>query len=296
LQPHRGGVYVDGTIGSGGHAAGILETSHPDGRLLGLDLDPAALELARVRLSVYGPRVTLVNVSFTTLEEQLTRLDWRGVDGILLDLGMSSMQLNTQSRGFSFQLDGPLDMRYNPKSGITADDLVNSLPEEEIADLILRYGEDRGARRIARAIVRARPIHSTSQLAMVVASATRRSARMPTRAKRIDPATQTFQALRIGVNQELDALQGVLPQAVAALKPHGRLAIIAFHSLEDRLVKQYFQRESRDCICPPRQPVCTCGHLATVRVITRQPITPGMAEVLENPRARSAKLRIAEKI
>jgi 16S rRNA (cytosine1402-N4)-methyltransferase len=290
MQPHRGGLYIDGTLGAGGHAWGILEASAPDGRLIGLDLDPQALGLARVRLAEFGERATLIQASYRTLLQQMKQLDWEQVDGILLDLGLSSMQLDTPERGFSFQTEAPLDMRFDPKGQTRADDLVNHLDERELADLIYRYGEERKSRQVARAIVRARPIHTTTQLAQVVARATSggRSG--------IHPATRTFQALRIAVNAELDALEEALPQTVTALAPGGRLIIISFHSLEDRLVKQFMHRESRDCICPSRQPICTCGHTRTLRELTGKPIRPQEIEIQNNPRARSARLRVAERI
>ncbi len=290
LQPTDGGRYVDGTLGAGGHAEGVLEASSPGGRLLGLDVDPQALALARERLRRFGDRVVIVQASYATLRAQLDRLGWTAVDGILLDLGVSSMQLDTPERGFSFRTDAPLDMRFDPRAPRTAADLVNTLPEERLADLLWRYGEERRARQVARAIVQARPLYTTRQLAEVVARVTR-SGRPG-----MHPATRTFQALRIAVNGELEALERVLPQAVAALRPGGRLAVIAFHSLEDRLVKRFLQRESRDCLCPPKQPVCTCGHRAQVRLLTRKPITASAAEVARNPRARSARLRVAEKL
>jgi len=289
LQPKSAGHYVDGTLGAGGHARGILEACTPDGRLLGLDVDPQALALARETLAPYGQRVRLKQASYDSLAEVLREIDWDKVDGILLDLGLSSMQLDTPERGFSFQHDAPLDMRFNPDAPTTAADLVNSLPQDELADLIYRYGEERASRRIAQAIVKARPLQTTRQLAAVIESVIPRKGH-------IHPATQTFQALRIAVNEELDRVENVLPQAVAALRSGGRLAIISFHSLEDRIVKEYFRRESRDCICPPKQPVCTCGHKATLKEISRKPIIPGKAEITDNPRARSAKLRIAEKL
>jgi 16S rRNA (cytosine1402-N4)-methyltransferase len=199
------------------------------------------------------------------------------------------MQFDTPERGFSFLADGPLDMRFDRGCTTTADDLVNNLTEWELADILYRYGEERAARRIAQAIIRARPLHTTRGLAAVIAAVSRRGESQ-------HPATRTFQALRIAVNKELDAIEKVLPQAVQALKPGGRLAVISFHSLEDRIVKTYFRRESRDCICPPRQPVCTCGHKASLKEITRHPVTPTDEEIKRNPRARSAKLRVAEKI
>jgi len=289
LQPKKAGHYVDGTLGAGGHARGILEACTPDGRLLGLDVDPQALALARETLAPYGRRAHLLRASYDSLTETLREIGWDEVDGILLDLGLSSMQLDTPERGFSFQQDAPLDMRFDPASPTTAADLVNTLPQDDLADLIYRYGEERASRRIAQAIVKARPLRTTRQLAAVIET-------FSPRRGHIHPATQTFQALRIAVNEELDRVENVLPQAVAALKSGGRLAIISFHSLEDRIVKEYFRRESRDCICPPKQPVCTCGHKATLKEISRKPITPDEAEIAANPRARSAKLRIAEKL
>jgi 16S rRNA (cytosine1402-N4)-methyltransferase len=289
LQPNSPGFYVDGTVGAGGHARGILEACAPDGCLLGLDLDPQALALAREFLAPYGERVRLVQASYTSLHEVLRGEGWERVQGILLDLGLSSMQMDNPERGFSFQVDAPLDMRFDPSRGLTAADLVNSLPETELVDLLFRYGEEPRSRRIVQAIIQARPVTTTGKLAEIVARA------YPKRG-RTHPATRTFQALRIAVNQELEALEQILPKAMDALSAGGRLAIISFHSLEDRIVKEYFRRESRDCICPPRQPVCTCGHKATLKEVVRKPITPAEAEIQVNPRARSAKLRIAEKL
>ena len=289
LQPKSPDLYVDGSVGAGGHARGILEACAPDGRLLGLDVDPQALASARETLAPYGERVRLVQASYLYFTDALKECGWTAVQGMLLDLGVSSMQLDTAERGFSFQHEGPLDMRFDPSTPRTAADLVNGLPETELADLIYRYGEEPHARRIAEAIVRVRPLTTTWQLAEVV----RKS--IPEHG-RIHPATRTFQALRIAVNDELKTLETTLPRATAALAPSGRLAIIAFHSLEDRIIKAFFRRESRDCLCPPRQPVCTCGHKATLRDITRRPIRPSEAEIQDNVRARSARLRVAEKL
>jgi 16S rRNA (cytosine1402-N4)-methyltransferase len=290
LQVHRAGLYVDCTLGAGGHAAGILEASHPDGRLLGMDVDPQALQLAQERLAPFEDRVTFAQASYVTLRAQLDELGWDFVDGILLDLGLSSMQLDTPERGFSFQVDAPLDMRFDPKQPVHAADLVNTMAEKDLANLLYEYGEERRSRQVAHAILKARPIHTTRQLAEVVAGATRSGK------PGIHPATRTFQALRIAVNRELESLEAVLPQAVASLKPGGRLAVIAFHSLEDRIVKQYFRQESQDCICPPRQPVCTCGHTATIKEVNRRPVRPKEEEIQNNPRARSARLRVAERL
>lgn len=290
LQPRAGGRYVDGTVGAGGHAYGILDASAPDGLLLGLDLDPQALALAVEHLAPFGERAILREASYLTIAQQIATLGWPAVDGILLDLGLSSMQLDTPQRGFSFQEDAPLDMRFSPRAPQTAADLVNTLSEEDLADILYRYGEERHSRRIARAIVAARPIHTTRQLAEVVARSTR-SGRPG-----MHPATRTFQALRIAVNQELENVERALPLAIQSLAPGGRLAVISFHSLEDRIVKHLFRQESRDCLCPPRQPICTCGHKASLRLITRKPIQASPEEIQKNPRARSAKLRIAEKL
>jgi 16S rRNA (cytosine1402-N4)-methyltransferase len=290
LQPKPGGTYVDCTLGAGGHAYGILEASSPDGKLLGLDLDPHALEIAEGRLSRFGERVNLVQASFVTLVRQLAALGWKTVNGVLLDLGVSSMQLDIPERGFSFRSDAPLDMRFDPQGNTTAADLVNTLSEADLAEMIYRFGEEQGSRRVARAIVAARPIHTTGQLAAVVAKATRGGK------SGIHPATRTFQALRIAVNRELDVIEQVLPEAISVLEPGGRLAVISFHSLEDRIVKQFFRNASRDCLCPPKQPICTCGHTAQVKEITRKPIVPSQSESQQNPRARSSKLRVVEKL
>jgi 16S rRNA (cytosine1402-N4)-methyltransferase len=279
---------VDGTLGAGGHAAGLLAASEPGGLLLGLDVDPQALELARQTLAPFGERACIKRASHTTLGEQLAALGWDSVDGILLDLGASSMQFDTPARGFSFLQDGPLDMRFDPSRPLTAAEIVNEWPERELADLLYRCGEEPAARRIARAIVSPRPVRGTRPLAAVIDNP------RPRRDGH-HPATQTFQALRIAVNGELEAVKQTLPLAVQALAPGGRLAVISFHSLEDRLVKEFFRRESRDCLCPPRQPVCTCGHKATITEINRRPVTPSQEEIEQNPRARSAKLRVAEK-
>ena len=289
LRPIGTGRYVDGTLGAGGHAAGLLSLSEPGGRLLGLDVDPQALDLARQRLAPFGERAVLKLGSYTSLPEQMKTLGWKTVDGIVLDLGASSMQFDTAGRGFSFLAEGPLDMRFDPSNPLSADEIVNRWPEEELADLLFEYGEEPASRRIARAIVQARPVSGTRELAALIEKAVGRHSGH-------HPATQTFQALRIAVNGELESLKQVLPAAIQALAPGGRLAVISFHSLEDRIVKETFRLESRDCICPPRQPVCTCGHKASIREITRRPLVPTAEEVDRNSRARSAKLRVAEKL
>jgi len=288
LAPRAGGRYVDGTLGAGGHAAGILEASAPDGELLGLDRDPQALAIASEQLAGFGGRVHIVHASYLEMAENVQRLGWDKVDGIVLDLGVSSMQVDSAERGFSFLQDGPLDMRFDPTLGSSAADLVNNLSESDLTDLLFRYGEERLSRKIARAIVQNRPLTTTRQLADLVLKTIGKR-------ERIHPATRTFQGLRIAVNGELDAVESVLPVAVEMLKAGGHLAVISFHSLEDRIVKTFFRRESRDCLCPPRQPICTCGHRASIVEVNRKPIEAGEAEIQENSRARSAKLRIVEK-
>jgi 16S rRNA (cytosine1402-N4)-methyltransferase len=290
LRLSAGGRYIDGTIGAGGHSFGILEASSPDGQVLGIDLDPTALELVKDRLAEFGDRVHLRHGSYIDLAVFADELGWNTVDGVLLDLGVSSMILEDATRGFSFRLDGPLDMRFDPTQSTTAADLINGLSERELADLIARYGEEPRARRVVRAIVEARPLHTTHELAELITRVVRGGRR------RIHPATRTFQALRIAVNDELNALEVGLDQAIDRIAPGGRIAVISFHSLEDRLVKRKYRRESADCICPPDQIVCTCDHRARLQVITKRPLRPDKSELEANPRARSAKLRVAERI
>ncbi len=290
LQPD--GVYVDGTLGLGGHSAEILRQSGPNSRLIGFDRDPNAIAYAKEALAPFGDRASIVHSSYIELSEQLARLGVSKVNGILLDLGLSSLQMDTPERGFTFREAGPLDMRFDPTAAVTAADLVNTWDETELADVIYRYGEERASRRIAKSIVRNRPIETTKALAEVVAAAIPPASR---RKMKIHPATRTFQALRIAVNSELKAVEDIIPQAIEALAPGGRLAIISFHSLEDRLVKHAFREASRDCVCPPQQLTCICGNTAKIKRITRKPITATEQEIAQNPRSRSAKLRIAER-
>jgi 16S rRNA (cytosine1402-N4)-methyltransferase len=281
---------VDGTLGAGGHAKGILEASHPDGRLLGLDVDDQALEIAREFLASFQKRVTIHKGSYAEIDQHLQQLGWDCVNGIILDLGLSSMQLDTAERGFSFVKEAPLDMRFDPSTGIPAEEILNSWDEQAIADVIWKFGEEPKSRQIAREIVRQRPIRTTSDLADIVLRVYKG------RRGKVHPATLTFQAIRMAVNHELETLEEGLEKSLGALCVTGRLAVISFHSLEDRMVKQFFQRESRDCICPPEQPGCTCGHKASVRILTKKPLIPDKEEIEENPRSRSAKLRAVEKI
>jgi 16S rRNA (cytosine1402-N4)-methyltransferase len=290
LQPRSGGRYVDGTLGAGGHARGILEACAPDGLVLGLDVDPQALALARETLAPYEKRIHLVQASHITLREQLAALKWDAIDGIVLDLGASSMQFDNAERGFSFMQDGPLDMRFGPQVLMSAEEIVNTFDERELADIIFRYGEDRDSRKIAKAIVMNRPLHTTRELVAVIEKAS------PRRGDKQHPATQTFQALRIAVNDELAAVEKTLPQAVAALRSGGRCAVISFHSLEDRIVKEYFREQSRDLINPPYERIYEVERKAIVNLVNKKPISPSEEETKENPRARSAKLRVVEKI
>lgn len=289
LKPESPGRYIDATVGAGGHASGILEASSPSGQLLGMDLDPLALQLAEDHLSRFGDRFTLKQASYTTLLRQMATVGWGQTNGILLDLGISSMQLDRPEKGFSFRYEAPLDMRFNPDQSLTAEQLVNTLSEEALADLLWQYGEERHSRRIAHVIVRNRPLKTTTELADLIQRIIGRHHQA------IHPATRTFQALRIAVNHELDALRQVLPDIIIALGKGGRAAIITFHSLEDRIVKQFFQKESQNCICPPKQPVCTCNHTASLKIVEKR-IKPSEEEIHNNPRARSATLRVIEKI
>jgi 16S rRNA (cytosine1402-N4)-methyltransferase len=291
LNVRPGGRYVDGTVDGGGHSFSILEQAQPGGTLLGVDKDPAMLERAQERLAPFGDAVRLARGDFGDIEDICHRHSFVPVHGILLDLGLSTNQLDEAERGFSFSREGPLDMRFDPEQPLTAATIVNEYGEEEIANIIWRYGEEPASRRIARRIVERRPLRTTTELAKVIEEAVGGRAR-----RQSHPATRTFQALRIAANQELLSLDRALPQAYGLLGDLGRLAVLSYHSLEDRAVKEFFRRESRDCVCPPKQPVCTCGHTATLRVVTRGALRPSPEEVAANPRSRSARLRVAERL
>jgi 16S rRNA (cytosine1402-N4)-methyltransferase len=285
VQP--GGRYIDGTLGGGGHAAAILEQSTPGGQLLGIDADPKAIEVSRKRLQPYKDAVLLVNDNFVNVKAICLKHDFFPVHGILFDLGLSSQQLDNSGRGFSFQHDAPLDMRFDPSQGVTAADIVNNTPEAKLAQIIRAYGEEPYSHRIASYIVRERPIETTHELARLVEKAVGRRGRL-------HPATKTFQALRIAANHELENLEAALRQAVDLLGFGGRLVVISYHSLEDRIVKQFMQREARGCICPPGTPVCICGHTPRLRLINKKVIMPSAEEIGLNPRSRSARLRASE--
>lgn len=293
LQVRPGVQIIDATLGGGGHTRHILERSAPDGRVLGLDADPAAIRRVQETLAhfIQQGRLLLVHARFDQIQAVATAHKFAPVDGILLDLGLSSFQLETPERGFSFARPGPLDMRFDPTQGISAQEIVNSWPEEELADLIYRLGEERRSRRIARHIVANRPIRTTEELARIVEKAVGGR-----RGQRIHPATKTFQALRMAVNDELGQLERALPQCLALLKPGGRLAVITFHSLEDRIVKRWMRQEAMRYVPDPSHPRGGRERTPTLRIITRRPIRPSPEEVARNPRSRSAKLRIAERI
>ena len=288
VQP--GGRYVDCTVGAGGHAEAILEHSSPGGQLLGIDADPEAIKAATTRLEAHSDSCLLIDDNFVNLEAICIKYDFFPVHGILFDLGLSSLQLDSGERGFSFQKDGPLDMRFSPDQKITAADIINTSSESELAHIIRTYGEEIQSRRIAHRIVQQRPMRTTLELARTIGRAT------GGKRDKIHPATKTFQALRIAVNQELKRLETALKQAIDLIGFNGRLVVISYHSLEDRLVKRLMQREAKDCICPPGTPTCICGHNARLKLITRKVIKPSPTEVHLNPRSRSAKLRAAERI
>lgn len=290
LQPQPGEIFVDGTLGGGGHARLILEATAPDGRLIGLDRDQDALQAASRILDPYGDRVILRHGNFSEVDRILEELGIEGIDGMLLDLGVSSFQLDAGHRGFSFQVDAPLDMRMDRSGGLTAAEILQQYTAEELARIFREYGEERYARRIARRIVERRvetPLTTTGQLAELVKYSVPKG-RVPSR---IHPATRVFQALRIEVNGELEHVAQGLDKAISCLRPGGRLAVISFHSLEDRLVKRCFRSESQSCICPPRLPQCVCNHRPRVEVLTRKGLRAGEEEVATNPRSRSAVLR-----
>jgi len=296
LQPAAGSLQIDATVGGGGHTERILEASDPDGRLLGLDADGAAIARVAQRLERFGDRLVLRQANFRELGSVAPAAGFGAVDGLLFDLGLSSFQLADTERGFGFRAGGPLDMRFDTGRGVSAAELLATLDATELTALFRRFGEEPFAPRIARAIVEARrtaPITTAEELAALIERVAPRTA--PGR-RRIHPATRVFQALRIAVNEELDALSEALAVAVDLLRPGGRLVVLSYHSLEDRIVKRFLDAERKGCICPPSVPVCVCGRTARLRLVTRPSLTPTDAEIAANPRARSARLRAAERI
>jgi len=290
LNVTPGSRYVDCTLGGGGHASAILQRCQPSGELLGIDSDPEAIKLAQHNLYDYFESTILINANFSNLEQICTETGFSPVDGILFDLGLSSLQLGTAERGFSFQRNGPLDMRFNPDEKLTAADIVNKLPETKLAQLIRIYGEETFAERIAANIVQNRPINDTAELAIIETNS------IGVHRGKIHPATKTFQALRIAVNRELEYLTSALEQTLNCLNSGGRLVVLSYHSLEDRIVKNFMLRESKACLCPVDIPECRCHHEPKLQLITRNVIVPTDKEVEINPRSRSAKLRVAQRL
>ncbi len=296
LAPAPGSLQIDATVGGGGHTERILEATSPDGRVLGLDADPAAIERVRERLARFGDRLVLRRTDFRRVGEVAPEAGFASVDGCLMDLGLSSFQLADTDRGFGFRAGGPLDMRFDPTVGVAAAELLRTLDEAELVALFRRYGEEPHAKRIARAIVQGRrtaPVETATELAELVEQVVPGRAGPP---RRIHPATRVFQALRIAVNDELDALREALSSAIDLLRPGGRLVVLSYHSLEDRIVKRFLASERRGCTCPPELPVCVCGRAPRVRLVTRPSLTPTAEEISANPRARSARLRAAERL
>jgi 16S rRNA (cytosine1402-N4)-methyltransferase len=297
LSPAPGSLQIDATLGGGGHTERILEATDPDGRLLGLDADGAAVARVRERLAPrFGDRLVLRQANFRELAEVAPEAGFAQADGCFFDLGLSSFQLADTDRGFGFRAGGPLDMRFDTSRGVPAGELLATLSADELTALFRRYGEEPKASRIARAIVDARktaPVGTAEDLAALVATVVPPNPRIP---RRTHPATRVFQALRIAVNEELEALQAGLAAALDLLRPGGRLVVLSYHSLEDRIVKRFFQAERRGCVCPPEVPICVCGRAPRLRLITRPSLTPTAAEIEVNPRARSARLRAAERL
>ena len=293
LQVIPGGRYIDATLGEGGHTRALLRNASPGGQLIGIDADPEAVASARKRLAEFGSSVRIVNENFTEMQAIAARYDFAPVHGVLMDLGVSSLQLDRESRGFSFRRCDPLDMRFSNDGGLDANKIVNQYSERELGDIIYRYGDERASRRIASSIVENRPVKNALQLADIVSSVKQRGSRG------IHSATQTFQALRIAVNDEMVALTAGLEQAVNVTGAGGRIVVISYHSIEDRIVKNFFRTAASDCICDTKgrqSPFCTCNHSPTLKPVIRGALTPTASEVKANPRSRSAKLRVANRI
>ncbi|OGY45403.1 MAG: 16S rRNA (cytosine(1402)-N(4))-methyltransferase [Candidatus Buchananbacteria bacterium RIFCSPHIGHO2_01_FULL_44_11] len=296
LAPKSNQNFVDCTLGGGGHASEILKRTAPAGLLLGIDLDPSAIQLTQDATKIYKNRIGLVKDNFKNLKQILNDSQFSRVNGILFDLGLSSNQLQDHARGFSFLASGTLDMRFGAQSDLTASKILNTWSAEDLIKIFQQYGEEKLARPIALRIVEARskrPISLSQEIVEIVSAVYKKYYRAKSK---INPATKIFQALRIAVNDELENLRQVLPQAVESLPAGGRLAVLSYHSLEDKIVKNFFQQEAKDCLCPPQIPVCRCGHKKTLKIMTKKPIIPTAEEIFQNPRSRSAKLRVAEKV
>ena len=291
LSVTPGGRYIDATLGEGGHSTNILHESDPGGQVLGIDADHEAISVAQRRVNYSSEKFLAINDNFKNIRSIAMKYNFLPVHGILFDLGVSSLQLDAESRGFSFRRADPLDMRFSYNQNLSASQIINNYDENELANLIFYFGEEKNSRKIAKTIVRNRPIKSSLELADLICEI------IPKRKnQKINPATKTFQAIRIAVNDELTALETALNESLTVIGQGGRIAVISYHSLEDRIVKNFFKKQSSERICPPRSPLCTCKHEKTIKIITKKPIVPSKNEINNNSRSRSAKLRIAERI
>ncbi|MQF84336.1 MAG: 16S rRNA (cytosine(1402)-N(4))-methyltransferase RsmH [SAR202 cluster bacterium] len=290
LEVSSGGRYIDCTLGEGGHTKSLLEASNPGGEVLGIDADHEAIEVSKNRLEEYGERFIYDNSNFKNIKKIAMKSRFVPCHGILFDLGVSSLQLDKESRGFSFRRKAPLDMRFSINQTLTAQDVLNTFSESEISDILYQYGEERQSRKIAKLIIENRPLSNADELSDLIKKNIRQTN------YKINPSTKTFQALRIYINEELNSLSQALEQSLEILEVGGRMAVISYHSLEDRIVKNFFKKESKYCICPPNIPKCDCGHFPKLKIITKKPVSPSQSEIEANKRSRSAKLRVVERI
>ena len=290
LEVSSGGRYIDCTLGEGGHTKSLLEASNPGGEVLGIDADHEAIEVSKNRLEKYGERFIYDNSNFKNIKKIAMKSKFVPCHGILFDLGVSSLQLDKESRGFSFRRKAPLDMRFSINQTLTAQDVLNTFSESEISDILYQYGEERQSRKIAKLIIENRPLSNADELSDLIKKNIRQTN------YKINPSTKTFQALRIYINEELNSLSQALEQSLEILGVGGRMAVISYHSLEDRIVKNFFKKESKYCICPPNIPECDCGHFPKLKIITKKPVSPSQSEIDANKRSRSAKLRVVERI
>ena len=290
LEVSSGGRYIDCTLGEGGHTKSLLEASNPGGEVLGIDADHEAIEVSKNRLEEYGERFIYDNSNFKNIKKIAMKSKFVPCHGILFDLGVSSLQLDKESRGFSFRRKAPLDMRFSINQTLTAQDVLNTFSESEISDILYQYGEERQSRKIAKLIIENRPLSNADELSELIKKNIRQTN------YKINPSTKTFQALRIYINEELNSLSQALEQSLEILGVGGRMAVISYHSLEDRIVKNFFKKESKYCICPPNIPECDCGHFPKLKIITKKPVSPSQSEIDANKRSRSAKLRVVERI
>jgi 16S rRNA (cytosine1402-N4)-methyltransferase len=290
LEVSSGGRYIDCTLGEGGHTKSLLEASNPGGEVLGIDADHEAIEVSKNRLEEYGERFIYDNSNFKNIKKIAMKSKFVPCHGILFDLGVSSLQLDKESRGFSFRRKAPLDMRFSINQTLTAQDVLNTFSESEISDILYQYGEERQSRKIAKLIIENRPLSNADELSDLIKKNIRQTN------YKINPSTKTFQALRIYINEELNSLSQALEQSLEILGVGGRMAVISYHSLEDRIVKNFFKKESKYCICPPNIPKCDCEHFPKLKIVTKKPVSPSQSEIDANKRSRSAKLRVVERI